>query len=153
MARLAVGAVFGVVVGIVAGAALGIRAQPDELEAAALEAGVDATDLAGAVNTTGLGPREYLQSTGELEPPKPPPGVWDRLAACESGQRWNISTGNGFYGGLQFDRQTWLAYGGGAYAPTANLASRAQQIAVAERLRAVRGFQPWPACSRRLGLR
>ena len=93
-------------------------------------------------------------------PPPPPPsgggsvgtGVWDRLAECESGGNWSINTGNGYYGGLQFSYGTWLAYGGGAYGETANLASRDQQIAVAERLRADSGFHPWPACARKLGL-
>lgn len=79
--------------------------------------------------------------------------VWDRLAKCESGGNWAINTGNGYYGGLQFNAGTWLSNGGGAYAPTANLASREQQIATAERLRAARGFSPWPACSAKLGLR
>jgi len=79
-------------------------------------------------------------------------GVWDRLAACESGGNWHTNTGNGYYGGLQFSSGTWLAYGGGAYASRADLASREQQIAVAERLRASSGFSPWPACARRLGL-
>jgi uncharacterized protein YabE (DUF348 family) len=79
-------------------------------------------------------------------------GVWDRLAQCESGGNWAINTGNGYYGGLQFSYGTWLAYGGGAYAQTANLASREQQIAIAERLRADSGFSPWPACARALGL-
>jgi len=79
-------------------------------------------------------------------------GVWDRLAACESGGNWHINTGNGYYGGLQFSLGTWLAYGGGSYAGRPDLASREQQIAVAERLRAVSGFSPWPACGRRLGL-
>ena len=90
--------------------------------------------------------------------PPPPPGggggsgVWDQLAQCESGGNWSINTGNGYYGGLQFSYGTWLAYGGGAYGETANLASREQQIAIAERLRADRGYYPWPACARRLGL-
>jgi hypothetical protein len=79
-------------------------------------------------------------------------GVWDRLAACESGGRWNINTGNGYYGGLQFNAGTWLSNGGGQYAPRADLATREQQIAVAENLRAARGFSPWPACARKLGL-
>ncbi|GAA1388870.1 ubiquitin-like domain-containing protein [Luteococcus peritonei] len=69
--------------------------------------------------------------------------MWDRIAQCESGGNWSINTGNGYYGGLQFDRQTWLANGGGAYAPTANLASRAQQITIANKLYAQRGLQPW----------
>ncbi|MDT4979223.1 MAG: resuscitation-promoting factor RpfB, partial [Pseudonocardiales bacterium] len=61
-------------------------------------------------------------------PPPPPPGNggglnWDAVAACESGGNWAINTGNGFYGGLQFDSGTWLSNGGGAYAPRADLAS------------------------------
>lgn len=78
--------------------------------------------------------------------------VWDRLAQCESGGNWSINTGNGFYGGLQFDRSTWLNNGGGQYASYAHQATREQQIAIAEVVRAARGFYPWPACSRKLGL-
>jgi resuscitation-promoting factor RpfB len=78
--------------------------------------------------------------------------VWDRLAQCESGGNWAINTGNGYYGGLQFSEGTWLAYGGGEYAPYAHLATREQQIAIAERLHAARGFQPWPGCRAKLGL-
>jgi hypothetical protein len=82
----------------------------------------------------------------------PAPGVWDRLAQCESGQRWNINTGNGYYGGLQFLTSTWLANGGGQYAPRADLATRAEQIRVAETLRAKSGYRPWPQCAAKLGL-
>lgn len=71
---------------------------------------------------------------------------WDAVAACESGGNWAINTGNGFYGGLQFDYGTWLSNGGGAYAPTANLASRAQQIAIANKVADARGSSPWPVC-------
>lgn len=78
--------------------------------------------------------------------------VWDRLAACESGGNWSINTGNGYYGGLQFNYSTWLSNGGGAYAPRADLATREQQIAVATGLQAARGWSPWPACSAKLGL-
>ena len=79
--------------------------------------------------------------------------VWDALALCESGGNWSINTGNGFYGGLQFSSSTWLAYGGGAYAPRADLASKQEQILVATRLRdATGGYGAWPECSRRLGL-
>jgi uncharacterized protein YabE (DUF348 family) len=79
--------------------------------------------------------------------------VWDALAQCESGGNWAINTGNGYYGGLQFSGSTWLAYGGGQYAATANLASREQQIAVATRLRdATGGYGSWPGCASRLGL-
>ena len=75
---------------------------------------------------------------------------WSGVAQCESSGNWHINTGNGFYGGLQFDYGTWLAYGGGAYAPRADLASEAQQIAVASRLYAARGSSPWPVCGRYL---
>jgi Transglycosylase-like domain/LysM domain len=71
---------------------------------------------------------------------------WSAIAACESGGNWSTSTGNGFYGGLQFSEQTWLAYGGGQYAPSANLASQSQQIAVAQRVLAGQGIGAWPVC-------
>lgn len=70
---------------------------------------------------------------------------WDAIARCESGGNWSINTGNGYYGGLQFDSGTWLSNGGGAYAPRADLATKDQQIAIAERVYAARGLSPW-AC-------
>jgi hypothetical protein len=78
---------------------------------------------------------------------------WDALAKCESGGNWQISTGNGFYGGLQFTRGTWLSYGGGAFAPTANKATREQQITVAARVAAGQGWGAWPNCSIKAGIR
>ena len=72
--------------------------------------------------------------------------VWDALAQCESGGNWAINTGNGYYGGLQFSLAHVAGYGGGAYADYPHEATREEQIAVAERLRAARGYQPWPAC-------
>ncbi|MEL4356439.1 MULTISPECIES: transglycosylase family protein [unclassified Luteococcus] len=78
--------------------------------------------------------------------------VWDRVAQCESGGNWQINTGNGFYGGLQFTRSTWLAYGGGKYAPTANKATKAQQIAIAKKTLQGQGPGAWPVCSKRAGL-
>jgi len=154
------GFVVGVIVTTIAGAALGLHASEDEPVAAAAEAGVDPTDLRGAMNSTGMGARQYLTTVGELQTgaaPTPPPAaapasIWDTLARCESTGRWSVVSPP-YYGGLQFDLPTWRAYGGGAYAPRPDLASRAGQIAVAERLRAARGFQPWPVCSRVLGLR
>jgi uncharacterized protein YabE (DUF348 family) len=81
------------------------------------------------------------------------PGVWDALARCEAGGNWGINTGNGYYGGLQFDRQTWLAYDGDQYAPLPHQAGRDEQIAVASRVRDARGgYGSWPACARKLGL-
>lgn len=79
--------------------------------------------------------------------------VWDRLARCEAGGNWHTNSGNGYYGGVQFDAQTWRAYGGGEYASLPHQASREEQIAVAQKVRDDRGgFGAWPACSRKLGL-
>ncbi|MEV5874485.1 transglycosylase family protein [Streptomyces sp. NPDC052101] len=71
---------------------------------------------------------------------------WDAVAQCESGGNWSINTGNGFYGGLQFSASTWAAYGGTAYASTANQATKAQQISVAEKVLAAQGKGAWPVC-------
>jgi uncharacterized protein YabE (DUF348 family) len=73
----------------------------------------------------------------------PNEAMWDRIAQCESGGNWAINSGNGYYGGLQFSGPTWLANGGGAYAPTANLATKAQQIEIANRLYAKNGLSDW----------
>lgn len=78
-------------------------------------------------------------------------GVWDRIAQCESGGNWHINTGNGYYGGLQFSAGTWRAYGGTAYAPTADRATRAQQIEIATRVQRAQGWGAWPVCSARAG--
>ncbi|MEU4151878.1 transglycosylase family protein [Streptomyces sp. NPDC026659] len=78
-------------------------------------------------------------------------GVWDRIAQCESGGNWHINTGNGYYGGLQFSAGTWRAYGGAAYAPTADQASRSAQIAVATKVQSAQGWGAWPVCSARAG--
>jgi hypothetical protein len=78
--------------------------------------------------------------------------TWDAVARCESGGNWHINTGNGYYGGLQFSASTWRAYGGGAYASRADLASRGAQIAVAERVLASQGPGAWPVCGPRAGL-
>jgi resuscitation-promoting factor RpfA len=71
---------------------------------------------------------------------------WDRVASCESGGNWAINTGNGFHGGLQFTQGTWASHGGTQYAPSAQLATREQQIAVAERVLASQGRGAWPVC-------
>ena len=77
--------------------------------------------------------------------------MWDRLAHCESSGNWSINTGNGFYGGLQFTPSSWLAAGGGKYAPRADLATREQQIATARVLRDMQTLNAWPVCSRKIG--
>lgn len=69
--------------------------------------------------------------------------MWDKVAKCESGGNWHINTGNGYYGGLQFAQGTWLAHGGAQFAPRADLASREQQITVANRIYATSGLSQW----------
>ncbi|KOG31789.1 transglycosylase family protein [Streptomyces resistomycificus] len=78
--------------------------------------------------------------------------TWNKVAACESSNDWNINTGNGYYGGLQFTQSTWEAYGGSRYAPRADLATKDQQIAVAEKVLDGQGPDAWPVCSVRAGL-
>ena len=105
-------------------------------------------------------PKSQVENYGTKSRPAPQPtstppsntsGLnWDAVASCESGGNWHINTGNGYYGGLQFDSGTWLSNGGGAYASRADLASRDQQIAVANRIYASRGSSPWPVCGRYL---
>ncbi|MEW2613973.1 transglycosylase family protein [Streptomyces sp. NPDC047880] len=102
--------------------------------------------LAGAALLAPLG---LLTATGNAAAADS--GVWDRIAQCESGGDWHINTGNGYYGGLQFAASTWNAYGGTAYAPTADRASRSQQIAVATKVQRAQGWGAWPVCSARAG--
>jgi hypothetical protein len=77
-------------------------------------------------------------------------GEWDQVAKCESGNNWAINTGNGYQGGLQFSSGTWASHGGGQYAPAANMATKEEQIAVAERVLASQGKGAWPVCGRGL---
>jgi len=116
-----------------------------------------------------IAPVSKIVNVGTQERPAPPPpsssssgsssssapadtsGLnWDAVANCESGGNWHINSGNGFYGGLQFDYSTWLANGGGQYAERADLASREEQIAIANKLYAARGSSPWPVCGQYL---
>ncbi|MBI4899622.1 MAG: transglycosylase family protein [Actinobacteria bacterium] len=69
--------------------------------------------------------------------------MWDKIAQCESSGNWSINTGNGYYGGLQFLTSTWLSYGGGQFAARADLATREQQITVANRVYATSGLSQW----------
>ena len=82
-------------------------------------------------------------NTGAAAPAMMNEAMWDKIAQCESGGNWAINSGNGYYGGLQFDIRTWIGSGGGAYAPNASLATKAQQIDIANRVYAQRGLQPW----------
>jgi uncharacterized protein YabE (DUF348 family) len=97
-------------------------------------------------------PKTEIERVGTKSRPVPSSSGlnWDAVAACESGGNWHINTGNGFYGGLQFDYGTWLSNGGGAYAPRADLASRDQQIAIATKVYDARGSSPWPVCGANL---
>ena len=92
-------------------------------------------------------------NTGAAAPAVANGSVWDQLAQCEAGGDWSINTGNGFSGGLQFTPSTWAAFGGTEYAPAAHMATREQQIAVAERVQAGQGWGAWPACTSKMGLR
>ncbi|WP_375486883.1 transglycosylase family protein [uncultured Jatrophihabitans sp.] len=104
-------------------------------------------------------PRTQVEKVGTKHRPKPKVSHaathsnglnWDAVASCESGGNWHINTGNGFYGGLQFDIGTWDSNGGGQYASRPDLASRDQQISVATTLYNKRGSSPWPVCGANL---
>ncbi|WP_143168295.1 transglycosylase family protein [Jatrophihabitans endophyticus] len=110
-------------------------------------------------------PRTQVERVGTKSRPKPKVSTshssggsssgggglnWDALADCESGGNWHINTGNGFYGGVQFDEGTWNSNGGGKYAARADLASREEQIEIATKVYNARGSSPWPVCGSRL---
>lgn len=88
---------------------------------------------------------------GTEVPPVTMPRAWDAVAQCESGGNWAINTGNGYFGGVQFDQNTWERQGGLRYAQRADLATREEQIAIAEVTRARQGWGAWPVCSGRVG--
>ncbi|MFF0064528.1 transglycosylase family protein [Streptomyces sp. NPDC005279] len=106
-------------------------------------------DTAALVGAALVAPLALLATTGEARAADN--GVWDRIASCESGGNWHINTGNGYYGGLQFSAGTWRAYGGAAYASTADGASKGQQIAVAAKVQRAQGWGAWPTCAARAG--
>jgi hypothetical protein len=101
-------------------------------------------------------PEKPAEPEKGAEPAKPTGGgssTWDGLAQCESSGNWAVNTGNGYYGGLQFDSATWSDFGGTKYAPRADQATKEQQIEIAEKVRDQRGgYGSWPACARKLGL-
>ncbi|MGI5199230.1 transglycosylase family protein [Streptomyces sp. CA-288835] len=117
-----------------------------------------------AVALTLLAPAEAAPAP---PPPAPgPPGVaraayacekdpwpWGCVAQCESSGRWDVNTGNGFYGGLQFQQSTWELFGGLKYARRADLATRQEQITIAQEVLSVQGWEAWPVCSKRYGLK
>ena len=79
--------------------------------------------------------------------------TWERLAHCESGGRWHINTGNGYYGGLQISPSTWAGHGGRKFASLPSRATKGEQIRIAERIKRSQGWGAWPACSARIGVR
>jgi LysM repeat protein len=116
------------------------HARPKVRKNARLALGITAAGVAGTAAL--LGPASAAQASSVN---------WDAVAQCESGGNWSISTGNGFYGGLQFTRGTWKAYGGTKYASTANKASRSEQIAIAEKVLRGQGIGAWPVCGKKGG--
>ncbi|MFE5791050.1 transglycosylase family protein [Streptomyces sp. NPDC056503] len=103
-----------------------------------------ATRVVALVGVTGAAVAAPLMAAGTASAATA--SEWDRVAQCESGGNWSINTGNGYYGGLQFSASTWAAYGGTAYASSADQASKSQQIAVAEKVLAGQGKGAWPSC-------
>ncbi|MFF6995569.1 transglycosylase family protein [Streptomyces sp. NPDC008313] len=103
-----------------------------------------ATRIAALAGVTGAAIAAPLMAAGSASAATT--SEWDTVAQCESGGNWSINTGNGYYGGLQFSASTWAAYGGTAYASTADKASKAQQISVAEKVLAAQGKGAWPTC-------
>jgi resuscitation-promoting factor RpfA len=100
------------------------------------------TGVAAAVPVVGFSGLAHAASTD----------TWNRLAECESSGNWQINTGNGYYGGVQFAQPTWEEFGGTKYASRADLATKSEQIAIAEKVLDVQGWNAWPACSAKLGL-
>ncbi len=132
----------------------GVADQERAAEEAARQAAAEAAARQAAAE-------EAAQQPASSSAPAPAPAAapssgggggshWDALAQCESGGNWGISTGNGYYGGLQFSMSTWQAMGGSGNPANA---SRAEQIAVAERVLSAQGWGAWPSCSSQLGLR
>jgi len=99
------------------------------------------TKVASTVTAAAIAPVVTTGSTAGLDLSNA--AMWDKVAQCESGGNWHINTGNGYYGGLQFASATWLGHGGGQFAPRADLASREQQITVANRIYATSGLSQW----------
>ncbi|MFE4701217.1 transglycosylase family protein [Streptomyces sp. NPDC056738] len=103
-----------------------------------------ATRVATLAGVTGVAIAAPLMAAGNASAATT--SEWDAVAQCESGGNWSINTGNGYYGGLQFSSSTWAAYGGTAYASTADQASKSQQITIGEKVLAAQGKGAWPTC-------
>jgi len=109
-----------------------------------------ATRLIAAAGVAGVGVAMPIIGAGTAQAASV--STWDKVAQCESTSNWKINTGNGFYGGLQFTASTWNEFGGSQYASRADLATKAQQIAIAEKVLKVQGPGAWPVCSVKAGL-
>lgn len=105
--------------------------------------------VTAVATTAGLGSALLPAATAQAAPDS----AWDALAACESGGNWAIDTGNGYFGGLQFSQSTWDAYKPTGAPARADMATRAQQIAAAEATLAAQGWDAWPVCSTKAGVR
>ena len=128
--------------------------------ARALSAKTPASAVAIPVSAAPVGPTEpnrpigaVRDFDGTLPSELLAASAWDMVARCESNGQWSENSGNGFFGGLQFESGTWRAFGGEQFAPSAHMATRDQQIAIAQRVLASQGWLAWPACSAKLGLR
>jgi LysM repeat protein len=106
--------------------------------------------MIAAITLSGAAGAATLLGTGTAASAAPSVN-WDAIANCESNGNWHINTGNGFYGGLQFTPSTWAGYGGTQYAARADLATREQQIAIAEKVLAGQGIGAWPVCGAQAG--
>jgi LysM repeat protein len=122
------------------------RAQADPLEHVLMKILTNTRAVLSGLAVAGLATAGI--ALGAAPAQAAPTSVWDRVAACESGGNWHISTGNGYYGGLQFSLATWQGYGG-----TGNPAdaSKSTQIAIAEKVLAAQGWGAWPVCSVKAG--
>ncbi|GLZ46215.1 hypothetical protein Acsp06_24000 [Actinomycetospora sp. NBRC 106375] len=125
----------------------GRHAAPSSPSRPALKAGiVAAAAITGPLAITGTAMAAPASTSPDSN------ATWDRLAKCESTSTWDTNSGNGYYGGVQFDKKTWNRYGGQEYAPRADMASREEQIAVAKKVQKEQGWDAWPTCSEKIGL-
>ena len=108
----------------------------------------------GAVVAAATGPIALFAGAASAAPDSAAqnPRPRDRIAQCATTGDWNADTGNGYKGGLQFDQTTWKRHGGTKYAPSADQASKQEQIAVAKKVQASQGWDAWPSCSEKAGV-
>ncbi|WOQ16142.1 ubiquitin-like domain-containing protein [Raineyella sp. W15-4] len=126
------------------------KPEPKPTPKPAATATAKATTTAKSTTTSKSTSTKSTTATKSTTSSSAPAGVWDQIAQCESGGNWSINTGNGYYGGLQFNVSTWRAYGGSGLPSDA---SKATQIAIATKVQAAQGWGAWPACTAKLGLR